>query len=300
MFWFICLVSYPRHVRQPETPGPAGDSGVSLARRLVRQGGGSLSWMALWPNNRYWFNDAETAGIAYQIHYNVALTVGGPFGYPRTSIAPLAVTGVLRRTVARPCWYSVTDEHWPLLRELGFNRVRVAEENLLPLDTIEFKGSQWQGVRTALNKARKLSVDAQWCTYADLAGSLRTQVHEISEEWVSEKTLPEMGFTLGGLEELKDENVLLCLAVDSAGKVHGVTSWLPVFEDGAVAGRTLDFMRRSPDGFNAVMEFLIASAVLHFDGTMDPDLVVRVAAGAGSRRRRGAGAFRRCRCRPLP
>ena len=63
--------------------------------------------------------------------------------------------------------------------------------------------------------------------------------------------------------------MVLCLAVDSAGKVHGVTSWLPVFKDGAVAGRTLDFMRRSPDGFKGVMEFLIASAVLHFDGTMD-------------------------------
>ncbi len=134
----------------------------------------------------------------------------------------------------------------------------MAEETLLPLDTIEFKGSQWQGVRTALNKARKLAVEARWGTYAELSGSLRTQVQEISEEWVSEKTLPEMGFTLGGLEELKDENVLLCLAVDSAGKVHGVTSWLPVFKDGTVSGRTLDFMRRSLDGFKGVMEFLMA------------------------------------------
>lgn len=270
VFWFICLISFLAMFASRKLRDLRGDSGVSLARRLVRQGGGSLSWMALWPNNRYWFNDTETVGIAYQIHYNVALTVGGPFGKPADfDRAVESFTAFCAEQSLSPCWYSVTDEHWPLLRDLGFNRVRVAEETLLPLGNIEFKGSQWQGVRTALNKARKLSVEARWCTYAELAGSLRTQVHEISEEWVSEKTLPEMGFTLGGLEELKDENVLLCLAVDSAGKVHGVTSWLPVFKDGVVAGRTLDFMRRSPDGFKGVMEFLIASAVLHFDGTMD-------------------------------
>lgn len=269
-FWLICLISIlamfvSRHLRDLRA-----DSGISLARRLVRQGGGSLSWMALWPNNRYWFNSAETVGIGYQIHYNVALTVGGPFGEPDDFEKAIEeFTAFCAEQSLSPCWYSVTDEHWTLLRDLGFSRVRVAEETLLPLGNVEFKGKEWQGVRTALNKARKLSVEAQWFTYAELPGTLRTQVHEISEEWVSEKTLPELGFTLGGIEELKDENVLLCLAVDSAGKVHGVTSWLPVFKDGDVTGRTLDFMRRSPDGFKGVMEFLIASAVLHFDGTME-------------------------------
>lgn len=270
VFWLICLISIlamfvSRHLRELRA-----DSGISLARRLVQQGGGSLSWMALWPNNRYWFNEAETVGIAYQIHYNVALTVSGPFGDSgHFEKAIEAFTAFCAEQSLSPCWYSVTDEHWSLLQGLGFSRVRVAEETLLPLGKIEFKGKEWQGVRTALNKARKLSVEARWFTYAELPGTLRTQVHEISEEWVSEKTLPEMGFTLGGIEELKDENVLLCLAVDSAGKVHGVTSWLPAFKDGDVTGRTLDFMRRSPDGFKGVMEFLIASAVLRFDGTME-------------------------------
>lgn len=269
VFWLICLISILAMFASRKLRDLRADRGITLARRLVRQGGGSLSWMALWPNNRYWFNDAETVGIAYQLHYNVALTVGEPFGRAEDVEGAITeFTAFCAQESLAPCWYSVTDEHWPLLQRLGFSRVRVAEETLLPLGSIEFKGKEWQGVRTALNKARKLSVEARWCTYAELPGPLRTQVHEISEEWVSEKTLPEMGFTLGGIEELKDENVLLCLAVDAEGKVHGVTSWLPVFTDDAVTGRTLDFMRRSPDGFNGVMEFLLASAVLHFDGSM--------------------------------
>ena len=55
------------------------------------------------------------------------------------------------------------------------------------------------------------------------------------------------------------------LAVDADMTVHGVTSWMPVFgEEGQVRGWTLDVMRRLPDGFRPVIEFLIASACLAF------------------------------------
>lgn len=268
-FWLVCLISVLTLFISRRIRDLRGGTGVALARRLVRRGGGSLSWMALWPNNRYWFNDRETTGIAYQIHSNVALTVGGPFGDPVDYEPGVeAFTAFCTEQSLSPCWYSVTDDVWPPLRRLGFSRVRVAEETLLPLQDTSFTGKEWQSVRTALNKAGRLNVEAHWCSYAELSGALRTQIHELSNEWAGEKALPEMGFTLGRLEELKDDDVLLCLALDASGKVHGVTSWLPVFEAGTVVSRTLDFMRRSPDGFKGVMEFLIASAVLRFKDAM--------------------------------
>jgi lysylphosphatidylglycerol synthetase-like protein (DUF2156 family) len=71
-----------------------------------------------------------------------------------------------------------------------------------------------------------------------------------------------MGFTLGGLDELMDDEVLLMVGLDGDGRVHGVTSWLPTYADGRVIGWTLDFMRRRPDGMNGLMEFLIAQTIL--------------------------------------
>ena len=89
------------------------------------------------------------------------------------------------------------------------------------------------------------------------------QGRAISEEWVGDKGLPEMGFTLGGVEEALDPAVRVGLAVDATGSVHGVTSWLPVYAPGGrVRGWTLDVMRRRPDGFRPVIEFMIASACL--------------------------------------
>jgi phosphatidylglycerol lysyltransferase len=54
------------------------------------------------------------------------------------------------------------------------------------------------------------------------------------------------------------------VAVDADGEVQGVTTWLPIHRDGRVIGWTLDLMRRRPDGFRPVMEFLIAESALLF------------------------------------
>ncbi len=120
----------------------------------------------------------------------------------------------------------------------------MAQETRLAVRSLEFKGKDWQNVRTALNRAAKTGVHAVWGRYTDFAPALRAQLSEVSEEWAAQKSVPEMGFTLGGIDELEDEEVLCCLAVDAEGQVQGVTSWLPVIRDGRLVSWTLDFMRR--------------------------------------------------------
>ncbi|MCU1572988.1 MAG: hypothetical protein JWO93_1070 [Micrococcaceae bacterium] len=241
----------------------AGDP--ARARELLHVGGGSLSWMALWRNNSYWFQPDARAALAYQVHNGVALTVGGPFGAPEAY--PAALTGFVhhcRNLGLVPCFYSIPEDVGRNLGGGGFQRLEVAEETLLMVQDMSFTGKEWQNVRTAMNRARKLGIRAVWSSYPELAPRLRAQLAEISEEWVADQALPEMGFTLGGLAELQDPEVLCCLAVDDDGLVHGVTSWLPVYDGGRHESWTLDFMRRRRDGFKGVMEFLIASAVTRF------------------------------------
>lgn len=264
LFWLIVLIGVLTAFLVQGRRRFRGADDVERARRLVRAGGDSLSWMALWPNNHYWFTADGKAGIAYQEHGTVALTVAGPFGEPDAQHK--AVEGFLGYCSERaltPCLYSVTGDFWPHLRAEGFSRAPVAQETRLRVRELRFKGKDWQNVRTALNKAGKLGISVIWSAYRELPANLRQQqVVEVSEEWAARKPVQEMGFTLGSLEELMDEDVLCAVAVDSAGTVHGVTSWLPVYSDGAVVSWTLDFMRRRTNGFSGVMDFLIASAVL--------------------------------------
>lgn len=265
LVWLVFAVLAFRNFRRFQLGGVDDPAERGRVRQLLQRGGGSLSWMALWDNNTYWFASDGRAGVAYQVHHGVALTVAGPFGV--ADAQPEATRAFVAHSLELglvPCFYSADSKVGDALDGMGFQALGVAEETLLNIATMSFKGKEWQNVRTALNRADKLGIKDHWHHYPTMPPGLRAQLAEISEEWVADKSLPEMGFTLGGLDELKDENVLCCVAVDNDGLVHGVTSWLPVYSEGAVTSWTLDFMRRRTTGFKGVMEFLIASAVTHF------------------------------------
>ncbi|WP_369044801.1 bifunctional lysylphosphatidylglycerol flippase/synthetase MprF [Sinomonas sp. P10A9] len=268
--WLVGLVLVAVVVLRGRQSLGARDDSLHLARSLVRKGGGTLSWMTLWPPNQFWFDDHATAGLAFQLHGRVALSVAGPIGAPgRGPAAVVEFIGHCARNALVPCFYSLSADLWPVLRSRGFHRVEVAQETRLRVRELEFVGKEWQNVRTAVNKAGKLGVRAVWTRYHQLSPAQRQQLSALSEEWSAQKALPDMGFTLGGVDELNDPEVLLCLASDEQGRIRGVTSWLPVFEDSRVVGWTLDFMRRGPDSFPGVMEFLIASAVTELRSSVD-------------------------------
>jgi len=241
----------------------ARDAGPDLARiraLLNTRGGGSLSHMATWAGHRYWFTPDGTAAIAYRVIGGVAITTGDPVGAPTE--LQRAIGGFVTHCHEHawsPCLYSVGAEVEQMVRAMGWSTVQVAEETVVPLADLAFTGKKWQDVRTALNKADRAGILIEDTTLSRAPLVITDQIRAIAEEWAADKGLPEMGFTLGGLAELDDPDVRLVLAVDADRTVHGVTSWLPVRRDGTIVGWTLDFMRRRSDGFNGVMEFLIAS-----------------------------------------
>jgi len=260
VFWLVVAVAAAKTLARPRLRSAEPDR-ERVRALLEDHGGGTLGHMATWAGHTYWFS-GETA-IAYRVIGGVAVTTGGPVGaQDRTAVAGFAAH--CREEGWTPCLYSVDADVAAQARRLGWRTVQVAEETVLPLGELRFTGKKWQDVRTALNKAAKAGITAEWTTYREAPLAVTDQIRAISEEWVADKGLPEMGFTLGGLEELADPAVRLLLAVDAERSVHGVTSWLPVWRDGAIVGWTLDFMRRRSDdaAFRGVMEFLIASAAL--------------------------------------
>nr|WP_276508363.1 DUF2156 domain-containing protein [Modestobacter muralis] len=241
---------------------PSGDA-VRARELVARHGDGAMSFMTTWVGNRWWFTEDGQAVVAFRVVGGVALTTGDPVGAPaaRTRAVPEFTAWCLAGGWT-PCWWSVTDAVAAALP--GARRVQVASETWLPLGGLAFVGRRWQDVRTAMNRAARGGVQAVWVRWADAPLALREQVARSSEEWLAGKGLPEMGFTLGGLDELADPAVRCLLAVDPDGRVHGATSWLPASRDGVQVGWTLDLMRRSPGCPPGTMEFLVGTAVLTF------------------------------------
>jgi lysylphosphatidylglycerol synthetase-like protein (DUF2156 family) len=241
------------------------DHSAEAEALLLRNGGSTLSYMTTWPGNEYWISEDGRAAVAYRVVGSVALTMGDPYGEPDACRAAVAgFSGYCDEQGWSPCFYSVTGEIKQRSDALGWSAVQVAEDTLLRLPDLAFTGKKWQDVRTALNKAGKAGITGHWYTWPTAPLAVQEQVRALSEEWVADKGLPEMGFTLGGLDELDDPRVRILVAMDEEGTLHGITSWLPCYRDDRPVGWTLDFMRRSGEGFRGVMEFLIATAALQF------------------------------------
>jgi phosphatidylglycerol lysyltransferase len=244
----------------------ASDADVSAADReraralLVAGGGDTFGWMATWPGTAHWFSADGRAGVAYRRNGGVAVALG-PFGWPDAR-------GPALTAFARYCddngwtavFHGIDTESAAALTAVGWRTLPVAEDASFDPRDWTTSGSRKQDVRTAVNKARRAGLTATWSSWQDLPAATTRQIEAISEEWVADRELPEMGFTLGSVDEMRDPAVRTLVAQDPDGTVLGVTSWLPSHGEGRVVGWTLDVMRRRADAPNGVMEFLVASA----------------------------------------
>jgi lysylphosphatidylglycerol synthetase-like protein (DUF2156 family) len=243
-----------------------GDSSARARALLTSVGGSTMSWMTTWPEMRYYFMADGRGYVGYERHAGVALALSDPVVPPDTIADAVAeFTRLAEQGGLTPCLFSVTDAAADAARTAGWRTVQIAEDTIIDLPGLAFKGKKWQDVRSALNKAKRESITFRLVALAEQPFAVLAQVRAISEQWVGDKGLPEMGFTLGGVDEALDPAVKVGIAVDATGSIHGVTSWLPVYAAGGrVRGWTLDVMRRRDDGFRSVMEFMIASACLAF------------------------------------
>lgn len=231
---------------------------------LRAHGGGTLSWMTTWGGNSY--ARTKSGGIiAYQRRAGVALVLADPIG--DAASRPRSVEDFIRaaeRAGLIPCFFSSSDETKAAVPS-GWRSLVVADDTIVDLPGLEFTGKRWNAVRTSLNRAGREEMTFRMTHLGDEPWGIRQQLRAISEMWVGDKGLPEMGFTLGTLDEAEDPEVRLALAISPAGDVDGFLSWLPVYgDDGAVRGWTLDLMRRREGGFGPVMEYLIGMSARLF------------------------------------
>ncbi|MBU2697714.1 bifunctional lysylphosphatidylglycerol flippase/synthetase MprF [Pimelobacter sp. 30-1] len=241
----------------------ATDAHRARARALLADhgSGNRLAWMTTWPQNSWWFGP-EDGAVAYRLTSGVAIGLCDPIAGERHphEVAD-AFVAAARDGGTTPCLFSASPVLADWARERGWLAVQVAEEAIVDLAGLEFRGKKWQDVRSAFNQAEKQGIEVRLHRLAEAPRSIRVQVAAICDEWVHDKKLPEMGFTLGGLEEAKDPDVWIAIAVDQDMTVHGVTSWMPIHgTNGQVEGWTLDLMRRLPGGFRYAMELLIAGS----------------------------------------
>ncbi|WP_084039032.1 bifunctional lysylphosphatidylglycerol flippase/synthetase MprF [Demequina sp. NBRC 110053] len=251
--------------RRPDDAAEARDRFIELQND--RAGMTSIGYMARWPGITHWVSEDGEAAWGFKLVGNTAVVLGDPAG--GTDAVAARATEFAEHCRARgwrEAYFAIGPALRDALAELDYKSIQVAEDTVIHLPDLAFTGKSWQDVRSALNRAKREGVTMRAVPLAQAPRGLKDQLEAIEAQWAGDKSLPEMGFTLGGLEEAADPNVVMHLAVDEDGTVHGMTSWMPVYRDGDVVGWTIDIMkRRLDDGvMGGVMEFLIAQTALDF------------------------------------
>ena len=274
VFWLIVLVVMLRWMKDATQENEAVRERTG---RLAELGGESMSFMATWEGNQYWLSPSKRSAVAYRVVNGIALTCTGPFGDPAEWESDLKeFSSFCAKQSLIPVFYSVHRGQRDFLLKSGWHSIEVGGEMVVDPRSWKTTGKKWQDIRTAINKAKREGITDVYSSFADAPFDVREQIEDISDEWTSGKALPEMKFTLGGVEELRDPRVKLLYAIDADGRVLGVTSWMPTWRDGHLVGWTLDFMRHRTDSPNGIMEFLIARMAqrLHDEGEADPQNAV--------------------------
>lgn len=269
ILWLVMIVylivyrgafRWRRTAKLGASPRPDADE---VRQQLRAHGGGTLSWMTTWDGMRY--ARTPTGIVAYQVHAGVAVALADPIG-PEDGRAQAAADFATMAEEAGlvPCFFSSQESTRAAVPDSWRNLI-VADDTIVDLPGLEFVGKRWNSARTALNRATREEMTFRMSRLADESWGIKAQLRGISEMWVGDKNLPEMGFTLGTLDQALDPEVRVALAISSNGDVDGFLSWLPVYgADGVVRGWTLDLMRRRDGGFPPVMEYLLGSSALHF------------------------------------
>ncbi|MEK0306367.1 bifunctional lysylphosphatidylglycerol flippase/synthetase MprF [Bifidobacterium favimelis] len=269
VFWLVLLIVLLSWMRASVIQN---ESERLRAQAIVEKGGESMSFMTTWQGNTYWFSSSGRSAIAYRVLHGIALTTTGPFGDPGEYMQDLDdFTAYCVEHSWSPVFYSVHKPQRDRLADEGWATLKVGTEMVVDPNLWQTRGKKWQDIRTAINKAKRDKITDVLTTFNDAPWSVQSQIVDISEQWAELKALPEMKFTLGGLDELRDHRMAILYAIDDGGQVLGVTSWMPTYRQGKVIGWTLDFMRHRTDSPNGIMEFLIARMAerLRDDGSVE-------------------------------
>ncbi|MFN8095655.1 MAG: phosphatidylglycerol lysyltransferase domain-containing protein, partial [Vicinamibacteria bacterium] len=245
--------------RRQEAPAEA------VARLARGHGERSLSAFAAQEDKHHLLVADGRALVAFAVRGRVAFAVGDPLCAPADlEAAAREFVAHCRRNGWVPCVYEAPDASLPVYRRLGLGSLKMAEEALVDLTSFSLAGGKRAALRSMVHKVTRMGlVVSPYDRAREASAAVDEQLEEISEEWLAEKRLGEMGVTVSrfSLEALDDVHVFV--GRDAAGRVVAFTSWRP-YAGGRAA--VLDLMRKRKDAPSGTMDLLVARSLEELRG----------------------------------
>ncbi len=257
---------------------------ADVARAVQGHGRHSLSAFAAQDDKHHLVVAGGKGLVAYAVRGQVAFAAGDPLCAENDAEdAAREWLEYCRHNGWTPCVYEAAEESLPVYRRLGLRSLKMAEEAIVDLGSFSLAGGKRAALRSMVHKVTRMGLTVRrYDRAAALEPAIDEQLEEISEEWLAEKRLGEMGFSIGrfSLEALHEAFVFLCL---DGTRVVAFTTWRP-YRGGRAA--LLDLMRKRRDAPSGTMDLLVARALeeLRAAGLEEASLANAPLANAGEPR----------------
>ncbi|HVO12994.1 MAG TPA: phosphatidylglycerol lysyltransferase domain-containing protein [Vicinamibacteria bacterium] len=239
--------------RRQEAPAEA------VSRLVAEHGRRSLAAFAAQEDKHHLLVAQGRALVAFAVRGGVAFSAGDPLCAP-DDLLPAASEFVAycRRHGWTPCFYEAAEEPLCGYQRLGMRSLKMAEEAIVDLPSFSLAGGKRAALRSMVHKVTRMGLavrrhDRLTCPDA----AIDEQLEEISEAWLAEKRLGEMGFSVSrfSLEALAGVHLFLCLEGE---RLVAFTSWRP-YRGGRAA--VLDLMRKRRDAPSGTMDLLVSRSL---------------------------------------
>jgi phosphatidylglycerol lysyltransferase len=197
------------------------------------------------------------ACVAYTLRGRTALALGDPI-CPRDKVSE-SVRGFVSYCEQQdwiPAFYQADDAH--PYRSQQLTAVPIGSEAIVRVDCFDLHGRGRADLRYALHRSHKAGLRFDFGPGPDGVADHVVELREVSGRWLNDRRSPELGYSLGTLASLADEQITVGLAFGAGGRLEAFVSWLPVPQRRAW---TLDLMRRRPDSSYGAIEALIVHSV---------------------------------------
>jgi len=233
-------------------------------RRLTRDlvgawGADTLAPFVLRGDKSYFFDEDESAFVAYKVVGGVAIVSGDPIGPPER-FAQL-IGSFLDFAHARGWRVAIlgaSEGALHLYRAHGLHALYHGDEAVVDVSQFSLEGRPIRKVRQSVHRLQRAGYVAETHPPSTLGDAEREQLEELTRAWRG--TQPERGFVMAvdTLFRLDDDHALFVVGRAPDGTIAGFLHFAVCRRAGALSLSSMPRLRTTPNGFN---EWLVCVAI---------------------------------------
>jgi phosphatidylglycerol lysyltransferase len=226
---------------------------------LDRYPASSEDFFKLWPRDKlYFFNEAETAGLAYRVYRGVALVVGDPFG-DRAGFDELIDR--FDELCATNDWtlafIHAEHKYVKLYKEHDLSLQKIGEEAVLDITQFRAETMHNKYFRQIRNKFTKQGHTTE-VLMPPHNESVMKRLNYVSSEWLSQPGREERGFMMGYYSHKYMDACPVMVLRDAAGTIQGFINQILSFDHEEA---NFDLLRHSKESLGNSNDFLLMNFI---------------------------------------